>query len=95
MKCQECSKDNWVVVREKAVVEYRFVDLGNGTAGRKKYTGNWRKEKVKKEKIIGIRCNSCDYKLTDKKLGEVELKVGKIDTTSGVMLVNTAMDKFL
>ena len=49
MKCQECSKDNWVVVREKAVVEYRFVDLGNGTAGRKKYTGNWRKEKVKKE----------------------------------------------
>jgi hypothetical protein len=95
MKCTECTKDNWVVVREKAVVEYRFIDLGEGSSGKKKYTGNWRKEQDKKEKIIGIRCNSCDYKLTNKDLESSELKIETIDAKSGVLLVNTAMDKFL
>jgi len=95
MKCNECSKDNWVVVREKAVVEYRFIDLGDGSPGQKKYTGNWRKELVMKEKIIGIRCNSCDYKLTDKDFVRQELKIENIDASKGVKLVSSALDKFL
>ena len=95
MKCTECSKENWVVVREKAVVEYRFIDLGDGSPGQKKYTGNWRKEQDKKEKIIGIRCNSCDYKLTDKDLVKKEMKIESIVATKGVWLVSSAMDKFL
>ena len=95
MKCPDCSKENWVVVREKAVVEYRFIDLTDGSSGQKKYsTPSWRKEQVKKEKIVGIRCNSCDKKLTDKDLEKYEVKMENIDAKKGVLFVGTALEKF-
>jgi uncharacterized OB-fold protein len=94
MKCPDCSKENWVVVREKAVVETRFIDLEDGSSGQKKYTGSWRKEQDLKEKIVGIRCNSCDKKLTDKDLEKYEVKMEKVNAKTGVLFVGTALEKF-
>lgn len=95
MECPDCSKVNWVVVREKVEIQTRFVDLGTGSAGTKKYTKNWRKEETKKERIIGVRCNSCDLMLTDKHLEGREVGIKEIHATKGVLLENQAMNKFL
>jgi|TARA_R110000823_G_C15947270_1_gene501153 hypothetical protein len=81
MRVCSCKKSTLVFVRKNDVVEYRVLNVGSGKddIGQRKFKGNWRVEEKKSQKLLGIRCNSCDSWVVDsKQLAEGKKVKGKI-----------------